>query len=72
MLNQKIKFESKCKLKNSINVIKHVSPIKTDESIKLFCFDVKNLYINIPVDELIYIISNKLEENKESIEYIKQ
>ena len=72
LLKNKIKLNNNYTIKNSYHLTEHLKNIKVNENTKLYSFDVKNMYTNIPITETINIITQKLIKNKEDDILIKQ
>jgi len=51
---------------NSTNLANDLTVLKILENHKLITFDVKDLYVNIPIDETLTIIKSKLMENDDT------
>jgi hypothetical protein len=65
ILNQYITL-SYCNVINSTSLVSDLTKLKIHENHKLVTFDVKDLYVNIPIDETLTIIKSKLLENSDT------
>ena len=59
-------------IKNSTELVQKLQKIKTNENTAFTSFDITNMYTNIPIQETIEIITDKLKKQNESNEYITQ
>jgi hypothetical protein len=72
ILKDKLKLENKYNIKNTIELTKKLNTIIVNNNTKLFSFDITNMYTNIPIQNTLNIIKQKLIENNENNTYIKQ
>jgi hypothetical protein len=59
---QYIRLPSTFNIKNTIDIIHDVKAVPVNLNTVQVCFDVCNMYINIPNNELILIIDTKLKK----------
>jgi hypothetical protein len=60
ILNQYITLNNYYNIINSTSLANDLTKLKIYENHKLITFDVKDLYVNIPIDETLTIIKSKL------------
>jgi hypothetical protein len=63
ILKQYITLNNHYNIINSTNLVNDLTKLKIHENDILITFDVKDLYVNIPIDETLTIIKSKLLEN---------
>jgi hypothetical protein len=62
-LNQYILLNNHYNVFNSTTLALDLTKLKVHENHKLITFDIKELYVNIPINETLNIIKAKLLEN---------
>jgi len=63
ILNQHITLNNHYNVTDSINLANDLTKLKVHENNKMISFDIKDPYVNIPIDEILNIIKSKLLEN---------
>jgi hypothetical protein len=63
ILNQYITLNNHYKVTNSTNLAHDLIKLKIHENHKMITFDIKDLYVNIPIHETLNILKIKLSEN---------
>ena len=71
-LKQNIKRPGKYTIKNNIKLTEQLKNVKVNRDTKLYSFVISNMYTNIPIDDDINIIINKLKTHNENDIYLKQ
>ena len=66
ILNQYITLNNYYNVINSTSLAIDLTKLKIHDKHKLITFDVKGLYVNIPIDETLAIIKSKLLENNDT------
>ena len=66
ILDQYITLYNRYTVTNSINLANDLTHLKIHENHRLITFDIKDLYVNIPVAETLNIIKAKLLQNNDS------
>jgi hypothetical protein len=66
-----IELPNKYNVKNSTELINKINNTQITEKSKIYSFDIKNLYTNIPIKETINIIENKLKDINSTTDNIK-
>ena len=63
MLYQYISLNNYFNVTNSTNFANDLTKLEIHENHKMISFDIKDLYVNIPIDETLNIIKSKLLKN---------
>ena len=64
---QHINLNNQYNLNNSINLANDLINIPAQDNYRMITFDIKDLYVNIPIDETINIIKTKLQQNNNTM-----
>lgn len=59
-------------IKNTVQLMKDLPDIQFDQDLKFFSFDIKNMYSNIPITEIIKIIEIMCKQKDFNIEIKKE
>jgi hypothetical protein len=67
ILQQHINLNNQYNLNNSINLANDLINIPAQDNYRMITFDIKDLYVNIPIDETIEIIKTKLQQKNNTL-----
>jgi len=63
ILDQHIPLNNYFNVTNSTNLANELTKLEIHENHKMVSFDIKDLYVNIPTDEILNIVKSKLLKN---------
>ena len=63
ILDQYISLNNYFSVTNSTNLANDLTKLEMHENHKMISFDIKDLYVNIPIDETLNIVKSKLLKN---------
>ena len=63
MLDQYISLSNCFNVTNSTTLANDLTKLEIHENHKMISFDIKDLYVNIPIDETLNIVKSKLLKN---------
>jgi hypothetical protein len=66
ILNQHINLNNQYNITNSTKLANDLIKLPVHENYRMITFDIKDLYVNIPIDETLKIIKTKLQQNNET------
>jgi hypothetical protein len=74
MLSKDLTFNNHYNVVNSTNLANELTKLKTNENHKLITYDIKDLYVNIPIEETLTFSSTMAEIFLQNLEdmHIKQ
>jgi hypothetical protein len=58
-------FKNQYNTQNSENLAHNIITIKTNENLRMATFDIKDLYLNIPIEETLKITEQQLLKNND-------
>jgi NADH:ubiquinone oxidoreductase subunit E len=65
ILKQQLQMENQYNTQNSENLAHSIATIKINESHRTITFDIKDLYVNIPIEETLKITEQQLRKGKD-------
>ena len=71
ILNQHINLNNRYNLTNSTNLANDLIKLPVHDNYRMITFDIKDLYVNIPIDETLNIIKTKLYNKMTPKQHIK-
>jgi hypothetical protein len=70
ILDQYISLNNYFNVTNSTNLANDLTKLEIDENHRMICFDIKDLYVSVPIDETLNIVKTKLlQSNNIQITY---
>jgi len=66
ILNQYITLNNHYNITNSVNLANDLTKLEKNENHRLITFDIKDLYINVPIYETLDITKNRLLQNNDT------
>jgi hypothetical protein len=66
ILNQHINLNNQYNLTNSTNLANDLIKLPVHDNYRIITFDVKDLYVNSPIDGTLNIIKTKLQQNNDT------
>jgi hypothetical protein len=63
ILKQHLKLENQYNIQNSETLARNFSTIKVNNNLKMITYDIKDLYVNIPIEETLTITKQLLKNN---------
>jgi hypothetical protein len=66
-LKQRLQLENQYNTQNSKNLAHTMSTLKINDSLKMITYDIKDLYVNISIEETLTITKKQLPKNDKYI-----